>query len=278
MASSSKVTPPGIMEVHRFHRLAGTMGMKAVGPLPYGFKNVAEEEDRERIAAVCYVVNSVWLAPESERDPSSNILRFAARLFEIQNPTEEHNTTAEDDQYWSVVFISNYVIGETVVNSIMSALGEFEFDFHFTVGMRSHITTRTFNGGSYGVGLIVKIEKHDWKQKREERERVVLAEEKKRQEEELLQSAFSSRASVVCIQDSGATTTPSAVRRFSAEPEASRYENSYQRNDFKPNSRGRGFRTSIANNYNSGLINKPYKPGFFGKMIDFACGIDANKI
>lgn len=275
MTSSTKIAPPGLMELQEFRHLAKVMrGISKTGPLPYSFDEINEEVDRERIAAICYVVNSVWLAPESERNPNSSKPRFAARAFEIMNPTDEHTKTADDERYWSVAFVSNYPIGEEDIPRISSALHDYDFDFHVAVTMRSHIKIRAPGISSFGVGLVVRIEKHDWEAKKKARQQAVLIEENKKREEEMLQYAFSDPTSVVCLTQPHEAPR-STVQRFSVSsiPPQSRYEHNIpgisNSTSFKPTSQQRTYRTNIAERYKAGLL---------GRAIDFVLGIDPSKI
>lgn len=264
------------MQMQQFVHLAHAMnGVGKAGPLPYDFDKLEDEIDRERVAAVCYVVNRVWLAPESERNPNSSNPRFAARAFEIINPTDTHNKTAEDEQYWSVAFVSNYLIGEEEIPRISSALNEYEFDFHVTVGMRSHIQIRAYGVPPFGVGIVVRIEKHNWQKKLEARRQAALIADHKRREKELLESAFSDPTSVVCFPVSDSERAHhSMIQRISvtsAPPErlANQRTAISNQNNFKPNSQQHLYHSNIA---------KRYKAGLLGKMADFVLGIDASKV
>lgn len=276
MATTSKIAPPGLMQTQQFDHLARAMrGVGRAGPLPYDFDKLEDAVDRERVAATCFVVNSVWLAPESERNPNSSKPRFAARAFEIMNPTEDHSKTAEDERYWAIAFVSNYPIGEEEIPRISSALQDYEFDFHVTVGMRSHIHIRAPGVSSFGVGVIVRVEKHDWEKKLEAKRQTALIADSRRRENELLKSAFSDPTSVVCLPASNLEPAHhSTIQRFSVTPAPPTRFTSQRPaisnpNSFKPSSQQRSYHTTIGKRYKSGLL---------GRMADFVFNIDVNKV
>jgi len=274
MASSSTF-PPGLPKVQEFKHLSHAMrGVRGVGPLPYGFFALEDEVDRERVAAVTYIIITNWLAPESEHDPGSERSRFAARVFEVSNPVESLNTDPSDDRYWRVAFVSNYPIDEPVIPRLSSILNDYDFDFEATLGIKSHIQIR--QQGSpirFGVGIVARIEKHKWRQKHEERQRLALIREEKRLEEEMLQAAFSDPTSAIAIPSAPAPppAQTTMLQRFSVSssaPPPERPRPSLVTDNFKRPSQ-RTYHTTIA---------KRYKAGLLGRAFDWLAGVDTDKV
>ena len=215
---SSSSFRPGASLVQEIRNI-GCLKSTFVAPTPYNIELLDSEGDRERAAAVTFIVNSHWLAPDSERTLAGTENKFAARVIEITNAAQSSRWTIEDERYCRITFVSNYEVNDVIMARLRSALSKFEVDFEVIFSMSNRIQIlHPKSPIRFGAGLIARVERVGWRERHNARQEQKRAAEEERRREEMIAAAFADPTKAMCVSTSQITPSlpPTASTRIRA--------------------------------------------------------------